>query len=232
MTGPHCLINMFREIRQLHLQRWPCLLGSNCPLSRIGGVCPLPNPAPSRSLCVDFHSRQELLTLLPSLCANLFAFVLHVVCMWKCTCVGCTHVHTHAEVSCWRRMSSSAAVCPIHWPLSLDSLFAQQDLYPPEPSPSPSPSPTTRVAFLFFWLLLSISETLPEASSCLLHARSGNHTDYRPLFFFVFKSVMIFFPEKCLYKHFYKLLPKNKWPSGIRMLSSSLLRVHDSWKGR
>lgn len=84
MTGPHCLVNIFREIRQLHLQRWPCLLGSNCPLSRIGGVCPLPNPAPSRSLCVDFHSRQELLTLLPSLCANLFAFVLHVE-VHKCT---------------------------------------------------------------------------------------------------------------------------------------------------
>lgn len=149
--------------------------------------------ATSNSRCADFHSRQELLIRLPSLCANLFAFVLHVVCMWKCTCVGCTHVHTHVEVSCWLRMSSSTAVCPIHWPLSLDSLFARQELYPPELSPSPSPSPTTCVAFLFFWLLSSISETLPEASSCRSHARTRNHTGYRPLFFFVFKSVMIFF---------------------------------------
>lgn len=35
----------------------------------------------SSGLCVDFHSRQELLIRLPSLCANPFAFVLHVVCM-------------------------------------------------------------------------------------------------------------------------------------------------------
>lgn len=128
-----------------------------------------------------FHSRrEELRTLLPSLRSNIFAFVLHVVCVCKYTRVGCTHVHTRAEVSCWRRMSSSTAVRPIHWPLSLDSMFAQQEL-------------DLLLAFTGYSCslatVISLRETLPEASSCLSHARTRNHTSYRPLFFFLYLKV-------------------------------------------
>lgn len=54
-----------------------------------------------------------------------------------------------------------------------------------------------------------------------VHMLEPGITQVTDLFSFLYLKVWwFFFSEKCLYKHFCKLIPKKKWPSGVWMLSS------------